>query len=156
MYNTYQTQHTADTTRLANFRLDVDEIYWIGLDRIGWGEKYCFGDEISTLTSWFSCVFVLGDRCKTNPHIHSIGQGVFSWEEIRKHNKADDCWLVVDERVYDVTSFLAHHPAGSEAILRHAGQDSTVDFNFHSRSAQKLWKQFEIGKVEGSTSCLLM
>jgi predicted heme/steroid binding protein len=71
----------------------------------------------------------------------------YTWEEIARHNKADDCWLVVNGRVYDATAFIPYHPAGTAAILRHAGQDCTLDFNFHSKTAQKLWSKLQIGRV---------
>lgn len=66
--------------------------------------------------------------------------------------------MVAHGKVYDVTAFLEDHPAGAYSILRHAGQDATEDFDFHSRSAQKKWKEYIIGKVEsdGKPGCLLM
>jgi len=70
-------------------------------------------------------------------------------EEVSKHNTSDSCWLVVRGRVYDVTAFSSKHPGGPKAILRHAGTDSTEDFDFHSREAQKMWGQYHIGYLEG-------
>ena len=46
----------------------------------------------------------------------------FTREEIEKHDKEGDCWIVVDQRVYDATSVLAWHPGGKTAILAHAGK----------------------------------
>lgn len=31
-------------------------------------------------------------------------------EEVAKHNKPDDCWIVIEGRVMDVTSYLKDHP----------------------------------------------
>lgn len=45
----------------------------------------------------------------------------FTKEEIEKHNKEDDCWLVIDNTVYDVTSVLKWHPGGVHPIMGHAG-----------------------------------
>ena len=55
----------------------------------------------------------------------------FTREEIEKHDKEDDCWIVVDNRVYDATSVLAWHPGGKAAILAHAGKchnETTEEF----------------------------
>ena len=52
-------------------------------------------------------------------------------------------------RVYDVTAFLSQHPAGDRSILKHAGTDSTIDFDFHPHHAQKLWAPYMLGYVEG-------
>jgi len=53
----------------------------------------------------------------------------FSMEEVAKHNKKDDIWVVVDGQVLDVTSFLPDHPGGEKAILLYAGRDATEEFN---------------------------
>ena len=49
--------------------------------------------------------------------------------------------------MYDVTTFLHKHPAGARSILRHAGQDASEDFSFHSKRAQKMWARYRIGKL---------
>lgn len=50
-----------------------------------------------------------------------------SWEEVRKHNTAKDCWLVLDGKVYDVTSFAKRHPGG-KIITYYAGEDASDVF----------------------------
>jgi cytochrome b involved in lipid metabolism len=50
----------------------------------------------------------------------------YDWEEIRKHNKKDDMWLVVNDNVYDVTRFRRRHPGGERLLDHYAGQDATV------------------------------
>ncbi|CAG7849226.1 Cytochrome b2, mitochondrial; AltName: Full=L-lactate dehydrogenase [Cytochrome]; AltName: Full=L-lactate ferricytochrome C oxidoreductase; Short=L-LCR; Flags: Precursor [Serendipita indica DSM 11827] len=51
-----------------------------------------------------------------------------SYEEVQRHNSAEDCWLVIDGQVYDVTAFLDLHPGGKQVILKMAGQDATRVF----------------------------
>ena len=46
----------------------------------------------------------------------------FTREEIEKHDKEDDCWIVVDNKVYDATSVLDWHPGGKAAVMGHAGK----------------------------------
>ncbi|KAI0717397.1 hypothetical protein C8T65DRAFT_717276 [Cerioporus squamosus] len=50
----------------------------------------------------------------------------FSLEEIAKHNNKDDAWIILNNKVYDVTSVLGWHPGGANAILPYAGK-ATVD-----------------------------
>lgn len=49
-----------------------------------------------------------------------------SIEEVEKHNKRDDAWLILDGKVYDVTSVLDWHPGGANAIMGYVGK-ATVD-----------------------------
>ncbi|EJD07163.1 fumarate reductase [Fomitiporia mediterranea MF3/22] len=55
--------------------------------------------------------------------------GAFTVEEVAKHNKKDDCWVIVNGQVLDVTEFLPEHPGGEKAILLYAGRDATEEFN---------------------------
>src|SRR4051812_17622606 len=34
----------------------------------------------------------------------------FSVEEVREHNNETSCWIIVNNQVYDVTSYLNSHP----------------------------------------------
>lgn len=54
---------------------------------------------------------------------------VLTMEEIAKHNKVHDMWLVVNEEVYDVTQFQHRHPGGhkSEIPLSSIHQPQTTD-----------------------------
>jgi len=55
--------------------------------------------------------------------------GEFSLDEVAKHDKKDDVWVVVNGQVLDVTKFLPDHPGGEKAILLYAGRDATEEFN---------------------------
>jgi len=81
----------------------------------------------------------------------------FTVEEIAQHNTPDDCWLAAHGVVYDVTSYIALHPGGRFAIVRHGGQVCDSDFDFHSPSAQRLdWSKYRIGRIEGYRHCAVM
>ena len=46
-------------------------------------------------------------------------------EEIAKHNKKDDLWIVVKGIVLDVTNWLDEHPGGANALFNFMGRDAT-------------------------------
>ncbi|KAF2112231.1 FMN-dependent dehydrogenase-domain-containing protein [Lophiotrema nucula] len=48
-----------------------------------------------------------------------------SFDDLKAHNRAEDCWVAIGEKVWDVTEFLNLHPGGPDVILRYAGQDAT-------------------------------
>lgn len=55
----------------------------------------------------------------------------FTRQEIEKHHTEDDCWIVVNGKVYDATSVLSWHPGGKGPLLAHAGAvhlDTTDEF----------------------------
>ncbi|KAI8140899.1 putative mitochondrial cytochrome b2 [Fennellomyces sp. T-0311] len=51
-----------------------------------------------------------------------------SLEEVAKHNKKDDVWVIIHGKVYDLTKFLPDHPGGQKIILKYAGKDGTSAF----------------------------
>eukprot|EP01065_Artemidia_motanka_P020536 TRINITY_DN2458_c0_g1_i1.p2 TRINITY_DN2458_c0_g1~~TRINITY_DN2458_c0_g1_i1.p2 ORF type:complete len:465 (+),score=206.00 TRINITY_DN2458_c0_g1_i1:60-1397(+) len=52
----------------------------------------------------------------------------FTMPQVSAHNKPDDCWIVVNGCVYDVTKYLDEHPGGGQVILEVAGKDCTEEF----------------------------
>ncbi|KAK9843404.1 hypothetical protein WJX81_000599 [Elliptochloris bilobata] len=76
---------------------------------------------------------------------------LISLEEVKKHTKEEDCWLVIHGRVHDVTKFLDEHPGGFDIILSSTGKDATEDFEEigHSNSAKEMLTKYVIGKYEG-------
>jgi len=80
----------------------------------------------------------------------------FTRQEIEKHNKKDDCWLIINDNVYDTTSVLSWHPGGSATILANAGKLSTeVTSTFesiHDEYAHKKLQECVIGRVTDKAS----
>ncbi|KAJ5510194.1 FMN-dependent dehydrogenase [Penicillium expansum] len=48
--------------------------------------------------------------------------------EVAKHTTINNCWVIINDKVYDVTDFLKKHPGGVSIILAHAGRDATKAF----------------------------
>ncbi len=53
---------------------------------------------------------------------------VYTMADVERRNTAEECWTVVDGTVYDVSSFAARHPAGSQDIIDMCGRDSSEGF----------------------------
>lgn len=47
---------------------------------------------------------------------------------VAANNSNSSCWVVIDDLVYDLTSWISKHPGGSGAILGLCGSDGTEQF----------------------------
>mmetsp|Transcript_7033 Transcript_7033/g.22614 ORF Transcript_7033/g.22614 Transcript_7033/m.22614 type:complete len:502 (+) Transcript_7033:58-1563(+) len=57
-----------------------------------------------------------------------MGERVWDMAEVARHNKPEDCWVVLCGKVYDLTDFQRSHPGGSKIITDQAGKDATALF----------------------------
>ncbi|KAG0459486.1 hypothetical protein HPP92_022614 [Vanilla planifolia] len=73
----------------------------------------------------------------------------YTKEEVSLHRKRDDCWIIVKDKVYDVTSYVEEHPGG-DSILKHAGDDSTKGFYGpqHATRVFDMIDEFYIGELK--------
>ncbi|KAH7681572.1 Cytochrome b5 domain-containing protein [Dioscorea alata] len=78
---------------------------------------------------------------------------VFTLGDVAKHNTPQDCWLIIDGKVYDVTKFLEDHPGGDEVLLSATGKDATDDFEDvgHSSTARAMMDEYYVGEIDSST-----
>ncbi|KAJ5143974.1 uncharacterized protein N7515_002761 [Penicillium bovifimosum] len=56
-------------------------------------------------------------------------QKLLSAQQISTHKTPEDCWIVVEKQVWDVSDFLEEHPGGSSIILKYAGSDATKAYS---------------------------
>lgn len=87
----------------------------------------------------------------------SQGLKQYTLDEVSKHNKEDDLWVVIDSYVYDLSDFIDAHPGGEAVLLSDdvAGQDVTETF-FGLHPIEVLTrpqhKDMIIGRVQGQDS----
>uniref|UniRef100_A0A7S3UZS2 Cytochrome b5 heme-binding domain-containing protein n=2 Tax=Aplanochytrium stocchinoi TaxID=215587 RepID=A0A7S3UZS2_9STRA len=74
----------------------------------------------------------------------------YTMSEVAKHSTKDDAWIVIDGKVYDITSLLEHHPGGHEILLQFVGQDVTQHFYHlkHSKYATATKDGLCIGQLD--------
>ena len=68
----------------------------------------------------------------------------YTIDEVQKHNTKDNCWIVIDNDVYNITEFLDIHPGGSSIIMQLGGDDVTEYFHeLHNPSILKEYNSLE-------------
>ena len=70
----------------------------------------------------------------------------FTLEEVAKHNKKSDAWIVINDKVANITDWIPKHPGG-DIIMKGVGKDATQLFNSigHDEYAKTMLKKYQIG-----------
>ncbi|XP_036048129.1 cytochrome b5 reductase 4 isoform X3 [Onychomys torridus] len=70
-------------------------------------------------------------------------------EELKAHNKKDDCWICIRGLVYNVSPYMEYHPGGEDELMRAAGTDGTDLFNEVHRwvNYESMLKECLVGRM---------
>ena len=78
---------------------------------------------------------------------------ILSPTTVQKHASPNDCWVIINNKVYDVTGYLNLHPGGANVLSAYCGQDATSAFltqggnGSHSTTAFNLLNNLYIGDL---------
>lgn len=90
--------------------------------------------------------------------IQKILKNKISLSEVSRHNKQNDIWIILANKVYDVTSFINDHPGGVDVFMEVAGKNATDGFieagHISNYSIVQMLKDFLIGVLEDNPSKL--
>lgn len=97
------------------------------------------------------CVKTIDSNSDT-PSINQVtGATIYTLEDVAAHATETDCWTVVNDTVYDITSLIATHPTPN--VTLGCGIDGTGLFvgtdpegKDHSEEAQAKMVEYEIGE----------
>ncbi len=84
----------------------------------------------------------------------NIQVNYYTIADIAVHNNVNDCWLLINNKVYDVTSFIPGHPGGERNIADSCGRESTAAYDTknkgtpHSAYANDLLQNYYIGDLK--------
>ncbi|RLI96648.1 MAG: cytochrome b5 domain-containing protein [Candidatus Aenigmatarchaeota archaeon] len=101
-------------------------------------------------------LFVSG--CTQGGTLASVTSGdvvtTHTMDEVAIHDTPEDCWIVIEGKVYEVTAWIPAHPGG-QAIVQGCGADATELFETkpgsrapHSPDAMNLLETYYIGNLE--------
>ncbi|XP_028731363.1 cytochrome b5 reductase 4 isoform X2 [Peromyscus leucopus] len=70
-------------------------------------------------------------------------------EELKTHNRKDDCWICIRGLVYNVSPYMEYHPGGEDELMRAAGADGTDLFNEVHRwvNYESMLKECLVGRM---------
>ena len=86
-------------------------------------------------------------KLDSNNNLQSKG---YFLSEVSKHTSdRKGYWMVIDNQVYDITTFIAKHPGGNVILKMHAGLDASSEFKRVGHDvdpiALKMLKKYRIG-----------
>jgi cytochrome b involved in lipid metabolism len=65
-------------------------------------------------------------------------EATYSLADIAIHNTQADCWTLVFDKVYNITTYIRNHPGGASSISKICGKDGTSIFdNKHGGSSSQ-------------------
>lgn len=77
----------------------------------------------------------------------------YTTNDVSAHSSSKDCWLIIQDKVYDVTDFLSSHPGGAQEILPYCGKEASRAFatqggrGGHSSTAESMLNDYFIGSL---------
>ena len=97
---------------------------------------FIIGENYSKYQAWVegalmtseSCLSKLAKNLKTNTRKKGgSNKRIISLEEVKKHEKKNNAWTIIDNKVYDITSWIPKHPGG-DIIMQALGKDASQLF----------------------------
>ncbi|KAM3592953.1 uncharacterized protein V6R79_002503 [Siganus canaliculatus] len=87
----------------------------------------------------------MGEKQEKTP----AGVKYYRLSEIEQQNSFKSTWIIIHNKVYDVTKFLEEHPGGEEVLREQAGGNATESFEDvgHSTDAREMAGDMVIGEV---------
>ncbi|GFZ42845.1 Cytochrome b5 [Saitozyma sp. JCM 24511] len=75
----------------------------------------------------------------------------YTLESLKEHSSRESLWMLLHDKVYDVTRFMDEHPGGDEVLLEEAGRDATEAFEDvgHSDEARAMLPKMLLGEFKG-------
>ena len=73
---------------------------------------------------------------QSSPSPASVSTNAYTVDEVANHNTPKDCWLIINDKVYSVGSFLAEHPGGVYTITPYCGKEATKAFDTQDRGSR--------------------
>ncbi len=84
------------------------------------------------------------------PATPSAAPSSYKMSDVALHKDSSSCWTTINGDVYDLTTWIAQHPGGEQAILSICGKDGTQAFegqHANSGRANNVLDSLKIGTL---------
>jgi cytochrome b involved in lipid metabolism len=129
---------------------------------------FIIGENYSKYQAWCEGALMTSENCiskltntlitsKALKHTRKLGgkkgeynKKMFTLDEVKKHNTKKDAWTIIENKVYNISSWIPKHPGG-EIILQALGKDATQLFltNGHPSYVKKtILPKYYIGNLK--------
>lgn len=132
---------------------------------------FIVGENYSKYQAWCEGALMTSENCiskltntlmttmktKSLKHTRKLGgknskhnKKMFSLDEVKKHNTKKDAWTIIENKVYNISSWIPKHPGG-EIIMKAVGKDATQLFitNGHPSYVKKtILPKYYIGNLK--------
>ncbi len=100
-------------------------------------------------------LFRYGDKAPavSQNNTNNNGKTGYTSSQVAEHNSVSDCWIIINNKIYEVDYYLDTHPGGAQAIISYCGLDATEAFETkggrgqHSASAANELEKYYIGDL---------
>lgn len=92
------------------------------------GDEHTRKSVLSDSGKWKILNRVEKKRRDTRASSESRAEREWTMAQVSTHDREDDCWIIIDGLVYDVTAFMVRHPGGKKSLMSYAGKDATGMF----------------------------
>ena len=152
---------------VACWKKDVNSDYLSSKLLNPYSRVFIIGENYSKYQAWCegalmtseSCIAKLTETLTTNNNNNKnnntrkkrggSNKRAISLDEVKKHSKKDDAWTIIENKVYNISSWIPKHPGG-EIIMQAVGKDATQLFlnNNHPSYVKKtILPKYYIGNL---------
>ncbi len=85
--------------------------------------------------------------------VRSEQAATYTAADVARHARPEDCWMIIDGRVYDISAYLPDHPSRSGIVEPWCGKEASEAYHTkgrgrpHSAGANALLAEYRIGTL---------
>lgn len=114
-------------------------------------KKFCYSAFVAFWSS-VATIVVLGLLVE-QPTAAENSPTVYTLNELAAHNSEADCWMAIEDNIYDLTAYIAKHPTPPSVLVPYCGTEATSGMRTkgygrdHSEYAWTALREYHVGQL---------